>query len=320
MNPPAAAGVAEGAGRGVGIIGSRGAELAVAGGVESVCISCVNPLAAAGAAGASGAGGSVVSGGLPCSWFRVFSSCVNPPCAAGVGGALGGALNCSALAGAGSGRKDGYGSGLDAGDPALENICVKEPGSELAGGAAGADSRGAMVCIMRVNSPGPAAGAGAGGAENAGVADGTGGAGVSLNAPNICVKLPGEEGAAAAGGGAGAAGIANLPEGPAASGFFSIETWTNALASSRDAFIGAAEPEPAPGAGVLSACSMRVNSPGLLPCASGAGGGVGAAGAGGADENTGACAGGAGTGGAGAAGAAKAGDAGAEKAGDAGGA
>lgn len=118
------------------------------------------------------------------------------------------------------------------------------------------------------------------------------------------MKLPGDDGAAGGGGAGGGVaegvdGMVNLPDGPAASGFFSIATCTNALASSRDAFIepGAAGAAGCPG--VFSACSMRVNSPGL-PAAggSGAGGPGGAdaelendacgAGAGGGDENTGA--------------------------------
>jgi len=136
-----------------------------------------------------------------------------------------------------------------------------------------------------VNSPGAddreggGAGVAAGGAENVGPCAAGADTG-SFSAPNICVKLPGDDGAAAGGAGGGAAGgfsgAANRPDGPAASGFFSMATCTNALASSRDAFSGGLATSPVGLPGVFNACSMRVNSPGFG--ADGSAGGGGAAG------------------------------------------
>jgi hypothetical protein len=130
-----------------------------------------------------------------------------------------------------------------------------------------------------------------------------GGAGLSVTVPNICVKLPAEDGVA--GGLAGAVSGPNPGGNPGAgaSGFLSRATWTNALASSRDAFRVGGAMVPVGWPGVLSACSMRVKSPGGFAPAGGtagsaASGGAGLEklGAGGADESENAGAGGGGVG------------------------
>ena len=98
----------------------------------------------------------------------------------------------------------------------LENICVNEPGADDGGGAAaglagGAALKDGPVWNILVNSPGAEEGGADGGCgapcwrdEGGGGAEKTGaelaaGAGLSVRAPNICVKLPGEEGGAAGG-------------------------------------------------------------------------------------------------------------------------
>jgi hypothetical protein len=98
-----------------------------------------------------------------------------------------------------------------------------------------------------------------------------------LSAANICVKPPGDEpedepsdepadeGAAGAADGCGSwlNGL-SVPLGAGVSPFLSRATWTNALASSRDAFMVPGAPEELEAPGVLSACSMRVKSPGAF--------------------------------------------------------
>ncbi|MFP5209036.1 MAG: hypothetical protein ACLGRW_07075 [Acidobacteriota bacterium] len=116
-----------------------------------------------------------------------------------------------------------------------------------------------------MNSPGPDAGDAAGGCAAGGAALGAAGsvADAALIVLNIWVKLPGEAGLTGS-----------------AVGFFSIETWLKTRASSSDGF-AAGGLDGAVCAGVVNACNIRVNSPGLEEAAGAAcctEGGFGAAG------------------------------------------
>ncbi|MDR3752339.1 MAG: hypothetical protein P4K78_00720 [Terracidiphilus sp.] len=133
---------------------------------------------------------------------------MNPPCAGiAVSGTCAGVEeNGETRSGAGSDQGDFGGASREAGaGPGCENMRVKAPGSELAGGFActsgGAGSRAPAACVsknVRVNSPGPDEAVVVGGGTDASATSIAGSApGLALIELNICVKLPGEEGAGA---------------------------------------------------------------------------------------------------------------------------
>ncbi|HUX27575.1 MAG TPA: hypothetical protein VMV39_02260 [Terracidiphilus sp.] len=120
-----------------------------------------------------------------------------------------------------------------------------------------------------MNSPGPEAGEEGGAATGGGVLAATGSASAfALIERNICVKLPGVEGLIGSGSGSAGWGCcANSPGAPAgaadsADGFFSTETWLKTFAKSSEGLETGGGADVEAFEGVVSAWSIRVNSPG----------------------------------------------------------
>ncbi|HEV2325751.1 MAG TPA: hypothetical protein VGS10_17505 [Terracidiphilus sp.] len=307
MNPPAAAGAAGGGGVGLGETGVIGPNELVASGAGSfgfgswfsACSNCVNPPAAAGACGGAAGDGDVenrspLSGagscfndfsgsscaGAPAPWLE--NICVNAP---GPDGAVG-------APGFDSETWEGGVGGVGAGEtgplaPGVENMRVNSPGPDFgatwgAGGGVGEGETGPELIgapapgveNIRVNSPGAdcdaTCGAGGAGAGETGVL-----AGASLGAfafieLNIRVKAPGPA-------------LSVFPAPLPAMGTptvgsmfgFSMATGLKTRATSSVFPEGGAALFAAPASvpGVVSACSMRVKSPGpreVSGCAGGA--------------------------------------------------
>jgi len=231
------------------------------------------------------------------SWFSACSNCVNPPAAAGTAGAGVACADdmerCSPLSTVGSCLSDF--SGSSCGDmlaPWLENIFVNALGSDcVAGVGVTVDGTGALDTGLEnifVNSPGADFGAaGEGSAATGAVDDGalvdgacgedaSGFENIRVNSPGAdCAGCPGLDSERLEGGAcAGETGLLSGAEFSVAgrSRGFSIATGLKTRATSfvrpslgtPGAFGTAFDPAAPPlVSGVVSACSMRVNSPAL---------------------------------------------------------